>query len=296
MKFEKYQHIEKLGSVATEGILSGSVHLFSKLDGTNTSIYLNDAGEVEVASRNRVLTLNHDNAGALAYVLSQKKFADYLHNHPRHRLFGEWLVPHHIRNYRQDAWRKLYIFDVVEEDAYGNDSYLTYDEYKPLLDKFGIEYVPRICTLSDPSEEDVRSYLDSCQFLMQDGTIGEGIVIKNYDFVNQFGDVVWAKIVRPSAMVAIKMHKPLNGNEIEAAIVDKFITPEFVEKEFAKLANEGTFENKLIGKFLGIVWYTFITEEIFNVLRVFKNPKIDFAFLRRLTVERIKQIKPEIFK
>lgn len=295
MKFERYQHVEKLGTPATEGILNGFVHLFPKLDGTNTAVYLNDAGEVEVSSRNRVLTLSHDNAGVLAYVKSQKKFADYLHKHPNHRLFGEWLVPHRIRNYRDDAWRKLYIFDVIKSGE-SSSEYVYYDEYRPMLEEFGIEYIPRICSWYYPTEEDVRSCQDNCRFLMQDGASGEGIVIKNYHFVNQFGNTNWAKIVRPIAKAAIKMHKPLNGTEIESVIVDKFVTPEFVEKEFAKLVNEGTFENKLIGKFLGMVWYNFITEEMFNVLRKFKNPKIDFGLLHKLTVERTKQIKSEVFQ
>ena len=57
MKFEKYQHVERLGTDETDGILNGDVYIFSKLDGTNTSIYLNDKGRREVLSawRNRKL-------------------------------------------------------------------------------------------------------------------------------------------------------------------------------------------------------------------------------------------------
>ena len=92
------------------------------------------------------------------------------------------------------------------------------------------------------------------------------------------------------------MKRPLTGGEIEPLIVEKFVTPELVEKEFAKLVNDnGGFENKLIGKFLGAFWYTFITEEIFNILRKFKNPKIDFALLNQLTVQKIKDVKSEVF-
>lgn len=295
MQFEKYQHIERLETPATEGILNGYVHIFPKLDGSNTSIFLNDYGIITVASRNRVLNEGHDNAGVLAYVKSQKKFADYLRKHPNHRLFGEWLVPHTIRNYKADAWRKLYIFDVIEEDVYGNESYLTYDEYKPLLEEFGIEYIPRIGWRLNPSLEDVLSAKED-DFLMQDGADGEGIVIKNYDFVNQFGNTVWAKVVNSIAKAAIKMHKPLYGSEIEAAIVDTFVTPEFVEKEFAKILVEGVCVKSFIGKFLGMVWYTFITEEMFNILRKFKSPKIDFGLLHKMTIDRVKEIKAEIFR
>lgn len=300
MQFKKYQHVERLGTPATEGILNGTVYIFSKLDGSNTSIYLNDKGQVEVASRNRVLHEGHDNAGALAYVVSRKKFKGYLRKHPNHRLFGEWLVPHHIRYYRDDAWRKIYIFDVMTEDVYGNESYLTYEEYKPLLEEFGLEYIPLLDKFVKPKSgivpmkalENLATYAS----FLTDGARGEGIVIKNYDFVNQFGNTVWAKVVNPIAQAAIKMHKPLNGSEIEAAIVKKFVTPELVEKEFAKLVVEGVFASKFIGKLLGMVWYTFISEEMFNVLRKFKNPKIDFGLLHKLTVDRVKEIKSEVFQ
>ena len=205
MKFEKYQHIEKLGTATTKGILNGTVHILPKLDGTNTSVYLNDNGEVEVASRNRVLTFEHDNVGDYKYVMSQNKFKDYLSKFPRHRLFGEWLVPHTIKNYVDSAWRKLYIFDVIDEDVYGNESYLTYDEYSPLLERFGIEYVLRLCFHSYPTDEDISKLQNECTFLMQVGKFDEGIVIKNYEFVNKFGNIVWAKIVRPAFKTTIKI-------------------------------------------------------------------------------------------
>lgn len=73
MQFQKYQHIERLGTQATEGILDGTVYVFSKLDGTNTSVYLTDSGEVEVASRNRVLTDGEDNHGVRKAILGDKR-------------------------------------------------------------------------------------------------------------------------------------------------------------------------------------------------------------------------------
>ena len=37
--FKKYQHIERLGTDETEGILDGLVYVFPKIDGTNGSIW-----------------------------------------------------------------------------------------------------------------------------------------------------------------------------------------------------------------------------------------------------------------
>lgn len=286
MKFEKYQHVERFGTDPTDGILDGMVYVFPKIDGTNTSVYLNDAGEVEVASRNRVLNIHDDNQGVCNYVLSQPKFKAYLERHPNHRLFGEWLVPHTVRGYRDDAWRKLYIFDVMDGDIY-----LPPVRYFPKLLFHDIDYVPVIDIVESSKPEDFNKYLEENTFLMQDGQLGEGIVIKRYDFVNRFGRTVWAKLVRPVVKVA---SSPLLSDAVEPQIIEKFLTPELVEKEFSKLASDG-WNSKLIPKLLGVVWHAFITEETFNFLRKFHNPKVDFGLLNRLAVEKIKTVKSELF-
>ena len=120
MKYERYQHICKLNDSETEGILNGTVYIFPKLDGSNCTCYLNDDGELKVGSRNRALTLIEDNQGCMAYVVSQPKFEQYLRKHPNHRLVGEYLIKNSIKDYEDDAWKKLYIFDVIEEDEEGN--------------------------------------------------------------------------------------------------------------------------------------------------------------------------------
>ncbi len=296
MKFKEYQHVERLGSSAVEGILTGTVHIFPKIDGTNTSVYL-DEGKIKVGSRNRELTPEHDNAGALKYIIGEleEKLMSFFKAFPSYRLYGEWLVPHTLRTYSEDSWRRFYIFDVVKEvdDA---EKYLSYDEYQPLLEIAGLDYIPRMAKFKNPTADEVNALVEKNTYLMKPGEIGEGIVIKNYKFVNKFGHTVWAKVVRPTVKVAIKTKRILTGEEVEPLIVDKFVTPELINKEFAKLVNEhGGFENKLIGKFLGTFWYTLITEEIFNILRKFKNPKIDFGLLNRLTVQKIKDVKSEIF-
>lgn len=215
MKFEKYQHIARLGTAETDGILDGTCYVFPKLDGTNTSVYLNDNGEVEVASRNRVLSIHDDNQGVCNYVHQNiQRFKNYFDLHPNHRLFGEWLVPHTIRTYIPEAWRKLYIFDVMEDDKY-----LTYDEYYDELLDYEIPFIKCMERIDNPTPEQIQAFIDRCTFLMQKGQIGVGIVIKRYDFVNRFGNVVWAKLVRPAANVAIKLKRPLDSNSVEPLIV-----------------------------------------------------------------------------
>lgn len=289
MKFKKYQHIERLGTPAVEGILNGSCYIFHKLDGTNTSVYLNDNGEMEFASRNRALTPFKDNHGVRNALINDARFKDYLEAHPTHRLFGEWLVPHTIRGYQASAWHKLYIFDVMD-----GDKYLTYFDYMSECIRFDIDFIPLIERLETPTTEQISDLLDCCSWLMADDLPGEGIVIKNYDFVNKFGDTIWAKLVRNVVHAAQKVQAPIDVKTIEPIIIDNFLTPDLIQKEFAKLAADG-WHTKLIGKFIQDVWFTFVTEETFNFISKHHNPKVNFALLHKLAVEKIKSVKPELF-
>lgn len=42
MDFKKYQHVGRLGTTSTEGILNGYVYVQPKIDGCNTTIYIDD--------------------------------------------------------------------------------------------------------------------------------------------------------------------------------------------------------------------------------------------------------------
>jgi len=44
----------------------------------------------------------------------------------------------------------------------------------------------------------------------------------------------------------------------------------------------------LIGETLGRVWHALITEEIWDILKKFKNPMLDFRVLRSLVNQKVK--------
>lgn len=292
--FKKYQHVEKLRNVEVEGIMDGMIHVFPKIDGTNASIWLyNDT--VRAGSRNRELTIEKDNAGFLAWVLGQENIEAFLIDNPDLRLYGEWLVPHSLKTYKEDAWRNFYVFDVMREDEY-----IRYADYKDLLDQYGISYIPCLATGENIKEEQLYNFLDHNNFLIQDGKgIGEGLVIKNYDFVNKFGRTTWAKIVTSEfkekhsrAMGAMKI---VSTFDIEERIVNEFCTKALIEKEYAKICNEEDWSSKLIPKLLGVVYYSFVKEESWNIVKHFKNPTINYKLIGRAVNAKIKKELPELF-
>jgi hypothetical protein len=292
MTFEKYQHVERLGTDETEGVLDGIVHVFYKLDGTNGQIWWK--GRVHCGSRNRELDLQNDNAGFMNAIVSDPRYLHFFEEYPTLRLYGEWLVPHSLKTYSDDAWRKFYIFDVFQE---GVDIALAYEDYKPLLDKHGLDYVPPLCIMKNPTEEQIYKALEKCgQFLVKDGFgIGEGIVLKNYSYINKYGRQTWAKLITNEfkGVHHREMGAPLvNGSLlVEERIVEEFVTEAFILKEKAKIELEnGGWDNKCIPKLLGVVFYELVREECWNFIKKHKNPKINFGLLNKMTMDKTKRV------
>jgi hypothetical protein len=290
MEYDKYQHLEKLGTVETDGILDGEVFVFSKLDGTNAQLWWDNG--LKAGSRNRELTVESDNAGFYNWALPIDKFKKFFAKYPDLRLYGEWLVPHTIKNYRDNTWRNFYVFDV-----YQNGEPLPYPLYNQYLLEFGIDFIPPIAKINNPSENIINKLLDQAKYLIEEGE-GEGVVIKNYAYRNMFGRRTWAKVVRqefkdnnaklfPTREIKEKL-------TVEVAIVDKFVSKTLVEKEYAKIAIDG-WQTKFIPKLIHTVYYCVVTEEMWAILKEFKNPIIDFKQLQNLTVKRVKELMPNLF-
>jgi len=297
--FVKYQHVERFGTDEVENIELGVCHVFPKIDGTNGSVWLED-GQIKTGSRNRELSLESDNAGFDAAILADSRISAYLAKHPEHRIYGEWLVPHSLKTYRDDAWRKFYIFDVCVDSEDGVE-YLPYAVYKPLLEEFGLDYIPLLAEVHNGSYEQFVNLLDQNVFLVKDGLgAGEGIVIKNYSYKNRFGRVTWAKMVRSEfkEIHSKTMGAPIVQGEkmIEEEIVNKYCTTAMIDKEYAKIVAEaGGWSSKLIPRLLSTVFYTLVSEESWNYIKEFNFPKINYKTLQALTIAKVKNEKREIF-
>jgi hypothetical protein len=280
--FKKYQHIERFGTDEVEDIELGNCHIFAKIDGTNGTIWKED-GDIHFGSRNRDLE-NSDNQGFKESLSNDKRIIDYLTQHPDHRIFGEWLVPHSLKTYRDDAWRKFYIFDVCVDTDEGYE-YLPYEVYSPMLDEYDLDYIPLMAYVKNGSYEQFIKLLESNTFLVKDGLgAGEGIVIKNYSYRNKYGRMTWAKIVRAEfrEVHSKTMGAPIVNGEVmvEEKIVEKYVTTSVIEKEYQKIVvAEGGWKSQYIPRLLSLVYHELITEDMWNITKEFKNPRINFKTL-----------------
>ena len=75
MEFKKYQHVERYGTTEVENIEVGMTYVFPKIDGTNSSVWLDNKGIVQCGSRNRQLSLEKDNAELKKRIIELEKLA-----------------------------------------------------------------------------------------------------------------------------------------------------------------------------------------------------------------------------
>ena len=257
MIYKKYQHVEKYGGIETRGILEGDVYLFHKIDGTNSCVYLDENNNLAFGSRKNILSLEKDNHGFFQYFLNNKeeacKIRALLAELPKNSIvYGEWLIPVNLKVYNAEAWRHFYIFDIVIYEGIDNvilkndelsrryERYLSYEEYKELCDRHNLLYIPLLKKLHSPTIEEVTEYLDKTTFLIdKPNTAGEGIVIKNYSYKNEYGRRIWAKLIRADFLKAksshrIESHNNKEENPNEYRMLLKYAGPEYIKKEVAK--------------------------------------------------------------
>lgn len=321
MSFVKYHHLEKLGHEEVADILEGTVTVYPKLDGTNASVWRTGHG-VQAGSRNRhLLPDGNDNQGFRTWVQKQEGLSEFLFEHPEHRLYGEWLVPHTLKTYRDEAWERFWVFDVFVEGVL-----YPAENFHEAFEAFEIDYITPLAKIKNPTEEQLLNILNKTNtFLINDGAgPGEGIVIKRYGQWRNFqGRQVWAKMVRNEFKEANQktfgMKETEGKRQVEAEIVAEFVTGTLVKKELAKIVNDlaqdkaltgalhgsdyvfekynqalVTHRAKIIPRLLQTVFYCLVKEEAWSFVKKYKNPKIDFAKLYRLCVTRTKELTPEL--
>jgi hypothetical protein len=187
-------------------------------------------------------------------------------------------------------------------------SHVPYDEYKAICDSVGYtNVIEPLAILKNPSPADIVALLDANKFLIEGDGCGEGVVCKNYDYRNKYGRQTWGKIVtaefKENAGQRLDKDKPHRPTDcVENQIVDKFLTKAMIDKVVAKIGlqmdengEEDCWTGKMIPRLLGMVWFDFVVEEIFDALKKFKNPTIDFRYLNSLVIAKVKAEREDLF-
>jgi hypothetical protein len=295
MPFRKYDHVERLSSDEIDGLLIGSCYIQPKIDGANCSAWFDETG-IGVASHTQFMgTLDTVSDDALMGFggwtkANREKFEKYFALHPTYTLYAEWLVPHSLKTYRKDAWRNMYVYDVLDN---ATGKYIPFDDYKVDVEGVGFVLIPVLAILKNATEMDIRQYLEKNTYLIEDNCgVGEGVVIKNYAYENRFGRQPWGKIVRNEFK---EQNLAAFGAGIteyvstESKFAQLYITEGRLEKVKAKMRETGEMGSKRIGEYFERTWND-VFVELWDYCKKEKNPTIDFRNLNQHVVAKIKEL------
>jgi hypothetical protein len=169
-----------------------------------------------------------------------------------------------------------------------------------LLESKNINYISPISIITNASYEQLVNQLMKNVFLIEDGKgVGEGIVIKNYDYKNKYGRQTWAKIV--TSEFKEQHSKVMGASEMKGAkmveeeIAEKYTTKALCEKVYSKIENENGFSGKNIPQLLNVVFYDIVKEESWNFIKEFRNPTINYKTLQHFVFAKVKDRIPHVF-
>lgn len=283
----RYQHIERLGHTEVKGILDGTIHIQTKIDGANLTVWCDKELGVIVASRNRVQSL----AGVPSTGFNGA--IQYVYNHPgiikltkKYILRGEWLTKHTIR-YPKEFMNKFYVFDVQEYDTF---NYVPYDVYKDELISNGIDFIKISHVLDHPTPEELIPLMEGPdEFGIKQK---EGIVIKNYNFVNQYNRIKWAKLVSKEFKEKNKI--VFGGGKRESKelrFVAETVSRHIVLKTIHKIIEvNGSTSIKDMRQVLGRVWYDVFNEELWEFVKKHKVKDFNFGIAQIYVTRKTREI------
>jgi len=285
MGFITYPKIHRLGKTEVENILSGTCYIQEKIDGANTSIWIED-GEIKKGSRTQERGDSFN--GFREYVDEHTGIAKLLRDHPEYRLYGEWLVKHTI-SYNETAYKKFYLFDIfVGEDR------LDIESVNDIADTYLIDRPTLYGKIKNPIIEDISKFVGKSEI----GEKGEGVVIKNMDFINSFGNCDYAKVVtekfKEMNAVTFGGNDKHSESYWEVYVVNKYITLSRVRKIINKLQSviEEKLDMKHIPRLVSAVYNDMLVEEIWDIQK--KVQTLDFHRLKKLVLLKAKQIYVDV--
>lgn len=287
---KKYKKIRTLGHRENENIFTvndDKIIIQEKLDGSNFRFW-REGDKLIFGSRNvNNLDKNNHQFSATINYLKEKIDVDKLD--PDIIYIGEAMKKHSI-NYDWGNIPKFIGYDVVYKD---NGLPLSYKLAIKEFNKIGLEFVR---VIFEGTAYEVRNNIDLNSFLDKDSPYREagrpeGIVIKNYDRLNQFGRPLYAKMVRDDFKEKnkVKFDNKKTKKRDALYITEKYATEARIKKIILKMVNnEGkNLSRELMNSLIPKVIKDILSESIIEIYEEDKRVnRIDFNMLHELVPKK----------
>ena len=232
---KKYHSIVRLGHRDSFGALheGANISIQEKIDGACAS-YSKVGEEVKAFSRNLELSAENTLGGFYEWVQDNIHHSDILDNVV---YFGEWTNPHRVKY--EGLEKRFFLYDIYDLEK---EEYLHSSVVKEEAERIGLFLAPVFYEGEYISHEHIESFVGKT---MLDGslngeTMGEGVVIKNFDYRSKYGKQVFVKDVSDKFSEIhqgkVKVKKEDSEEKIFAM---KTVTKNRVDKIMRKLQDEG---------------------------------------------------------
>lgn len=257
MPHKNYWKIYHIDKEESEGILNGVCYIQEKIDWANLSVWMEN-NSIFVGSRTQTVWTDKVKTWfrwAVEYINNHQGIKDFFERHPNARLYWEWLVPHTITNYNKDNYNHFYLYDIEEDDKRLPIEYVELTSWA-----FWIRSPKLFGKLENPTKSDLDKFMGVSELWPK----GEGIVIKNLDFVNKFWNLTYAKMVTPEFKEdnwVIFWNQTKHDTELD--ICSKWCDWERIKKIMNKIEQNDWVDisKKHISQIIWMVRYDIITEE-----------------------------------
>ena len=206
--------------------------IMEKLDGANAS-FKKENGELKCFSRRQELSENNTLRGFYNWVHENIDPDDLAEGYI---YFGEWLVKHKL-DYGQNNMNKFYLFDVYNEK---HGRYVSFDNVEMVANKLNIDLIPVFYHGRFQSLEHIQSFVGKSKL----GDVGEGVVVKNYNWTDKHGNQQFTKFV--SDQFAEKKQAKKHRIPPKKGTIDEFVginlTNARIDKMLHKMVDEGILE------------------------------------------------------
>ena len=230
MEQKKYHSITRYGKSNNEISARGNIVVWEKLDGANAS-FMRDGNVLRTFSRNQELTGEDGLGGFRKWALDNIKVDDLVEGYV---YFGEFMNRHKI-DYGNNE-KKFFLYDVYD---IGGEKYLDLDIISSEAFHLNLTLAPIFYEGEFISDEHLQSFVGKTM-LAPDG-VGEGIVVKNYDYFDKHGKQHFTKIVSKhfQEISGMKVKEMKAKPDIITSFIQDTVTTARIEKMLYKLVDEG---------------------------------------------------------
>lgn len=241
-EIKKYTDVIRYGKKNTENVLNVGdvISITEKIDGANGSFCLDNENPlgISIFSRKTQVTENNTLRGFYGWCIDNvQPIKDILNKD--YRYFGEWVCSHKVV-YKKNVYQNFYLFSIWNEveERYESD-----DIVKLEAKRLGLKTVPYLYEGEFISYEHLISFVGKSDLSATKDT-GEGIVVKNTNYVDSYGKQCFVKLVTKK-FAEVQKQRPPKTSKIDDELnlkIGEVLTRARIEKLMFKLIDEGIFK------------------------------------------------------